>query len=96
MNNFQLNTTYSILLKISSNNNLTFKMCGPQMGLVILDKHNLEHYTKLYELILTRIEFTIDKYEYMQEAEGLELMYSVITPNKELALKNINNLNNVI
>jgi len=35
VNKFKLNTTYSILLKISSPNNLIFKMCGPQIGLVI-------------------------------------------------------------
>ena len=29
LRNFKLNTTYTILLKISTNNNLAFKMCGP-------------------------------------------------------------------
>ena len=45
MKNFKLNTTYSILLKISSGNNLIFKMCGPQIGIVIANEHNLEYYS---------------------------------------------------
>ena len=89
MNNFQLNTTYSILLKISSNNNLIFKMCGPQIGIVINNGHDLQYYSKLYNLILIRIETTVDNYSYLDTIEGLEIMYSVIIPQKELTLKNI-------
>ena len=91
MNNFQLNTTYSILLKISSNNNLIFKMCGPQIGIVINNGHDLQYYSKLYNLILIRIETTVDNYSYLDTIEGLEIMYSVIIPQKELTLKNISN-----
>ena len=91
MNNFKLNTTYSILLKISSGNNLIFKMCGPQIGIVIANEHNLEYYSKLYDLILTRIESTVDNYSYLESVDGLEIMYSVIVPQKELTLKNISN-----
>ena len=54
--NFKLNTTYSIIIKISSSNNLIFKMCGPQIGLVVGNNHNLQYYSDLYNLILTRIE----------------------------------------
>ena len=89
MNNFQLNTTYSILLKISSNNNLIFKMCGPQIGLVVGNNHNLQYYSDLYNLILTRIETTVDSYNYIDTVDGLEIMYSVIIPQKDLTLKNI-------
>lgn len=89
MKNFKLNTTYSILLKISSDNNLIFKMCGPQIGIVIGNEHDLDYYSKLYNLILTRIETTIDNYNYIDSVNGLEIMYSVIIPQKELTLKNI-------
>ena len=53
--NFKLNTTYSILLKISSGNSLIFKMCGPQIGIVIGNEHNLDYYSNLYNIIITRI-----------------------------------------
>lgn len=68
-------------------------MCGTQIGFVIRDKHDLQYYSKLYDLILTRIDSTIDIYSYLFKVEGLEIMYSVIIPNKELTLKNINNYN---
>lgn len=87
--NFKLNTTYSILLKISSTNNLNFKMCGPQIGLVIGNEHDLDYYSKLYDLILIRIEAIVENYDYMENIESLEMMYSIIIPQKELALTNI-------
>ena len=88
-NNFKLNTTYSILLKISSSNNLIFKMCGPQIGIVINNEHDLQYYSKLYNLILIRIESTVDNYNYLDTVDGLEILYSVIIPQNELTLKNI-------
>nr|QWO71376.1 DNA polymerase [Calocybe gangraenosa] len=91
MKNFKLNTTYSILLKISSYNNLIFKMCGPQIGLIIKQEHDLDFYSKIYSLILTRIEQTSELYDYMETIESLEIMYSIIIPQKELILKNISN-----
>ena len=91
LKNFKLNTTYSILLKISSENNLIFKMCGPQIGLVIGSEHDLQYYSKIYDLIITRIETTVDNYNYLDTVDGIEIMYSVIIPQKELTLKNISN-----
>ena len=91
--NFKLNTTYSILLKISSGNSLIFKMCGPQIGIVIGNEHNLDFYSNLYNIILTRIETTIENYDYLDVVEGLELMYFAITTQKEMTLKNISNYN---
>jgi hypothetical protein len=91
LKHFKLNTTYSILLKISSTNYLNFKMCGPQIGIVIGNEHNLDFYLKLYNLIQIRIENIVDMYDYLDTINGLELMYSVIIPQKELTLKNISN-----
>ena len=93
MKNFQLNSTYSILLKISSGNNLIFKMCGPQIGLVLKNEHNLEYYSKLYNLILTRIETTINNYNYLDSIDALEIRYSLITLQEELLLKNLADYN---
>ena len=92
-NNFNLNSTYSLLLKISSSNNLIFKMCGPQIGLIIENEHNYDYYAHLYRTILTRIETTIDSYTYIEEVEGIEIIYSILNPLPELKLKNINNYN---
>ena len=64
-------------------------MCGPQIGLVVGNNHNLQYYSDLYNLILTRIETTVDSYNYIDTVDGLEIMYSVIIPQKELSLKNI-------
>ena len=89
INNFKLNTTYSLLFKISSFNNLEFKMCGPQIGLVIGNAHDLEQYSNLFRLILNRIDTTLELYTYLDSIDSLEISYFVINPQKELSLKNL-------
>ena len=89
INHFKLNITYSLLIKISSLNNLEFKMCGHQIGLVIGDKHDLEHYKKIFQLINTKIETTLELYNYLDSIDSLEISYFVITPQVNLTLKNI-------
>ena len=90
--NFKLNTTYSILIKIGSENNLIFKMAGSQIGLIIKNYHDLDYYGKIYSVISSRIESTISNYDYINSVDSIELMYSVIIPQKELTLKNISSL----
>ena len=92
INKFKLNTTYSIFIKISSQNNLIFKMCGPQIGLIIKNEHDLDFYNKLFSVIQIRIESTVDLYNYIENIDAIEIMYSIITPSTELAIKNISNL----
>lgn len=90
--NLKLNSTYSILIKIACDNNLIFKMCGSQIGLVIKDEHDLNKYEKLYSVILDRIESTELKYDFIEVINSIEIMYFCLTPTKELLLKNINSL----
>jgi hypothetical protein len=87
--NFKLNTTYSILIKISCNDNNIFKMSGSQIGLIIKDKHDLLYYDNIYSVIISRIESTLDMYNYIEKVDLLEISYSAIIPQKELELKNI-------
>ena len=89
INNFKLNTTYSLLFKISSFNNLEFKMCGPQIGLVLGDNHDLDYYSNIFKLIENRIDSTLDLYNYIETIDSLEISYFIINPQKELLLKNI-------
>ena len=92
VNNFKLYSTYSILIKLSFDNQLTFKMSGDQIGLVINNRHDVSYYENLYQVIKTRIDLTTDNYNLSYNLDGLELMYTVINPLPELYLKNISNL----
>lgn len=92
VNNFKLNSTYSILIKISCQNNLVFKMCGSQIGIVIKNEHDLDYYEKVYSVILIRIESMIATYHYIDTVDAIEIMYTTIIPQEELKLKNIYNL----
>lgn len=92
MSNFKLNSTYSIILKIGTLKDYTFKMCGPQIGVIIQNEHDEDFYKKLYELILLRIEVTTDMYNFMEEVSVLEIMYFPVKIPQELTLKNINDI----
>jgi hypothetical protein len=88
--NFHLNTTYSILIKISSNSNTIFKMSGPQIGINLGSEHNENYYSDIYETIKERIELVYESYSYIDTIETVLLVYSIVTPLEELKLKNVN------
>jgi DNA polymerase type B, organellar and viral len=89
---FKLHTTYSILIKTSYHENLTFKMCGSQIGLVIADHHDTDYYEDLYYTILARVDSITDIYAFNDVIEGVEIIYTIIKTIPELTLKNINTL----
>jgi hypothetical protein len=86
------NTTYSFIIKINSNNNTIYKMCGRQIGIIIKDNHDLNKYEDIYYVILQRIDVTSNLYDYITDLSRIEIMFKSITHLKELKLKNINNL----
>ena len=92
LNHFHLNTTYSILIKVSSNNNLNFKMCGSQIGIVIKEDHNIKFYESLFSTIEYRIETVINNYDYMNSLDLIEIAYCTINPPQDLKLTNIKEL----
>ena len=92
--NFKLNTTYTIIFKISCNNNELFKMCGPQIGLTINKEHDLDFYNKLFDVIMIRIEtITLEYSEIIDTIDTLEIMYSISNLPIELKIKDIANIN---
>jgi predicted hydrocarbon binding protein len=70
VNNFKLNSTYSILIKISCENHTLFKMCGRQIGVAIKDEHNLDFYANLYSVINNRIDSVLNDYVQIQNILG--------------------------
>ena len=90
--NFKLNTTYSLLIKISSNDNTIFKQVGPQIGLVITNEHDFSLTKDIFSIIQIRIERLLENYIYMNEISDIEIMYYPLTIKNELKLKNINSL----
>jgi hypothetical protein len=90
--NFKLNTTYSLLIKISCDNNTIFKMTGVQIGLIIENVHNIEYYKGRYSVILKRIESTFDDYNNIKKIDTIEIVYFIVKTLPELVLKNVSNL----
>lgn len=92
--NFKLNTTYTIIFKISCNNHELFKMCGPQIGLTIHKEHDVDYYKKLFDLIMIRIDTTTQEYsEIITRIDTFEIMYSTSNLPIELKMKDISNIN---
>ena len=90
--NVKLNTTYSMLLKVSFDKFSTFKMAGYQIGIVIGTEHNLDYYKDVYNVIINRIDIITEQYQFIGNIEYLEINLFVIKPNELLILKNIDNL----
>ena len=63
---------------MSCNNNLIFKMCSPQIGIVVKDYHDEAYYKDVYTLINLRIDLNSDHYDYIESIEFIEVMYSII------------------
>ena len=93
LQNFKLNTTYSIIVKISFGDHLIFKMFGNQIGLVIKDRFDKIYLNYLYDTIKSRIEITSENYNLNDVIDGIEFLYTTIKTKPELKLKNINKLN---
>lgn len=92
VNNFKLNTTYSVFIKLSFHNNLTLKMIGAQVGFVIKDNHDISTYKERYKLIEARLEKTVNIYQLEDALDSIELLYFESEVAKELALGNIDNM----
>ena len=91
--NCSFNTTFSLMIKISCDNNQVLKMCGQQIGLVIKNEHDINHYKLVYDVINIRIDSTINMYNDIESVDIIEILLTVIIPQPELTLKNISNIN---
>ena len=91
--NCSFNTTFSLMIKISCDNNQVLKMCGQQIGLVIKNEHDINHYKLVYDVIYIRIDSTINMYNDIESVDIIEILLTVIIPQPELTLKNISNIN---
>jgi DNA polymerase type B, organellar and viral len=90
IDNFRINTSYSILIKVAFWGYKSFRMVGPQIGLVIDNSHDYDKYEDLYWDIIIRIDKTTENYsQILAEPVGIEIMYTVINVLPELKVKNI-------
>ena len=59
------------------------------MAATIFKSPKAYNYSKIYNLINTRIDATVNMYTFIDNIETLEILYTNINPPKELKLKNI-------
>lgn len=88
ISNIKSNYNYSILIRICSAEEQTFKMAGRQVGFLLSE----ENTQQLYHLILARVEMYSELYNLPTTIRSIDIMYKVVVPEPELALKNINSL----
>lgn len=97
LNNLRLNSTYSIIIKISFENFQIFKMCGPQIGLRIGEIHDNKYYEDLYLNIQERIFSVLELYDHdtveSYNWNSLEISYRQIETLPDLKLTSISNVN---
>jgi hypothetical protein len=88
--NLNMNSRYSLLFKLGLIEN-RFLMLGPQIGLIIKEKHNYEYYKNIHLIILDWIEsFAISNAEIYKKIVNITILYKELDYLPELVLENIN------
>ena len=90
--NFNLNTTYSLLIKLSFEGNSLFYMAGSQIGFVVKDNHNIDYYKRIYQIISDRIEDFVLLYDVEGYPDNLNIILKTIKSKPELILKDITSI----
>jgi hypothetical protein len=86
----KMNSRYSLLFKLGLSGN-RFLMIGPQIGVVVKEKHNLNYYEKIHTIITDRIEhYIISNSALESQLETLSILYKELDSLSELEMKNIN------
>lgn len=83
-----INTSYSITIKLCSAEEQVYKMIGNQVGFN-LTEINIE---QLYNTILQRVDMYSELYGIEDTVRSIELIYKVISLDKELALRDIDKI----
>lgn len=89
INHLKLNTTYSMLVKFSDEENTTFKMSGRQIGIVIKDSHDINFYAHLYDTCIQRVQSTAQNYEIMNSIGLIEISLIEVKRENEYILQNV-------
>jgi hypothetical protein len=89
---FKVNHTYSILIKLSSLELAEFKMIGPQIGYIVSNEHDLSQINNLYSTLIQRIEEYSDLYGMTDSIRMIELIYTSINTPVNKLIKNINKI----
>ena len=90
--NFNLNTTYSLLIKLSFEDDSLFFMAGSQIGFVVKDNHNIDYYKRIYQIISDRIEDFVLLYDVEGYPDNLNIILKRIKGKPELILKDITSI----
>lgn len=63
--------------------------CSSQLGIRILDHHDILYYKRLYQILLLRLEDLQEQYDASDPIKVI-LDYKIVNINKDLKLNNIN------
>ena len=80
MENFTINTNYTILTKIGYEGNSIYLMCGTQISFQILEHHNLEMYANIYNVINLRILELLEDYDLETPPNSIIIYYKSLSP----------------
>ena len=84
MQNFYLNCTYSILVTIGLAGNTVFYTVGRQIGIGVLDSHDLEYYENVYDIIKDKIYNILSNYDVNDYPNIVVIRYKVLNQPPEL------------
>lgn len=92
MENYRLNSVNTILVQLNFHKNNLFLMSGPQIGLKITDHHNISYYKNVYNIIISRIDDIISKYDIDSLPETILIKQKNLNLSKSLELTTIKDI----
>ena len=93
MEHLYINTNYSLIVKFSFNKNREVYMSGKQIGVVILNSHNIDFYQNIYKIILYRLELVMENYDKNIYPDTIIISYKALTHQDSLDYPKLATLN---
>src|ERR1700736_4048637 len=81
---FELNTSYSILLKVSFDGNTVFYMLDRQMGISVGDQHDLKYYEYVYDHIIFRVDVIMERYDKEYKPDTITILYKQLSISADM------------
>src|SRR3978361_1004909 len=88
IDNLDVISTYSIIIKLCCAEEEVYKMIGRQVGFQLTEKNT----ELLYNTILSRVDMYSSLYGLEHTIRSIDIMYKVIALDSALTLKNVNKL----
>ena len=86
MESFTINSSYTILIQLEYEGNSNYIMCGSQIKIQVLEIHNTDMYTNIYNVINLRIIELLEDYNIDTSPNSIIIRYKPLTQIENISI----------